>query len=254
MGISDATLQGLFGVVSGSSSGVLAGTTLLTTPSNTQVQSKRRRCSFFINLRLTKPSNTQVNSFHGKTEGNRSQLLKCQCQNTDGIIGISSKDGNGAWLKGQSGAKSQLLHESTARKVLAIEEIKQVRHVNEESIAKDEKSASTGAVNFASPKRKGSSIEDEALHLLQESVVYYCGTPVGTIAAKVLTDGNDLNYDQVFIRDFIPSGIAFLLKGEYDIVRNFILHTLQLQVRCCFICRVYRKKILLLFCRLLCSS
>ncbi|GJS29934.1 alkaline/neutral invertase E, chloroplastic-like protein [Tanacetum coccineum] len=33
----------------------------------------------------------------------------------------------------------------------------------------------------------------------------------------------------VFIRDFIPSGIAFLLKGEYDIVRNFILHTLQLQ-------------------------
>ncbi|KAJ6938039.1 alkaline/neutral invertase E [Populus alba x Populus x berolinensis] len=33
----------------------------------------------------------------------------------------------------------------------------------------------------------------------------------------------------VFIRDFIPSGIAFLLKGEYDIVRNFILYTLQLQ-------------------------
>ncbi|KAI3525449.1 hypothetical protein L1887_04251 [Cichorium endivia] len=33
----------------------------------------------------------------------------------------------------------------------------------------------------------------------------------------------------MFIRDFIPSGIAFSLKGEYDVVRNFILHSLQLQ-------------------------
>jgi hypothetical protein len=39
-----------------------------------------------------------------------------------------------------------------------------------------------------------------------------------------------LNYDQVFIRDFVPSAIAFLLKGESDIVKNFLLHTLQLQV------------------------
>ncbi|KAL0390629.1 UNVERIFIED_CONTAM: Alkaline/neutral invertase E, chloroplastic [Sesamum calycinum] len=52
---------------------------------------------------------------------------------------------------------------------------------------------------------------------------------VGTIAANDPSDSNTLNYDQVFIRDFIPSGIAFLLKGEYEIVRNFILHTLQLQ-------------------------
>ncbi|GFP88815.1 alkaline/neutral invertase e chloroplastic [Phtheirospermum japonicum] len=51
----------------------------------------------------------------------------------------------------------------------------------------------------------------------------------GTIAAKDPTSSDVLNYDQVFIRDFIPSGIAFLLKGDYDIVRNFILHTLQLQ-------------------------
>ncbi|KAK0576535.1 hypothetical protein LWI29_019192 [Acer saccharum] len=38
-----------------------------------------------------------------------------------------------------------------------------------------------------------------------------------------------LNYDQVFIRDFVPSALAFLLKGEGEIVRNFLLHTLQLQ-------------------------
>ncbi|KAK2968064.1 hypothetical protein RJ640_000479 [Escallonia rubra] len=74
------------------------------------------------------------------------------------------------------------------------------------------------------------SIEDEAWDLLRASMVYYCGNPIGTIAANDPNDSSLLNYDQVFIRDFVPSGIAFLLKGEYDIVRTFILHTLQLQV------------------------
>jgi hypothetical protein len=74
------------------------------------------------------------------------------------------------------------------------------------------------------------SIEDEAWDLLRQSVVFYCGSPIGTIAANDPNSTSVLNYDQVFIRDFIPSGIAFLLKGEYDIVRNFILYTLQLQV------------------------
>ncbi|KAM7266936.1 hypothetical protein ACFE04_009102 [Oxalis oulophora] len=73
------------------------------------------------------------------------------------------------------------------------------------------------------------SVEDEAWEKLRESMVYYCGSPIGTIAANDPTCSDTLNYDQVFIRDFIPSGIAFLLKREYDIVRNFILHTLQLQ-------------------------
>jgi hypothetical protein len=40
-----------------------------------------------------------------------------------------------------------------------------------------------------------------------------------------------LNYDQVFIRDSVPSALAFfLMRGETEIVRNFLLHTLQLQV------------------------
>lgn len=74
------------------------------------------------------------------------------------------------------------------------------------------------------------TVEDEAWNLLRASIVYYCGNPIGTIAANDPSASNILNYDQIFIRDFIPSGIAFLLKGEYDIVRNFLLHTLQLQV------------------------
>lgn len=72
---------------------------------------------------------------------------------------------------------------------------------------------------------------EEAWELLRDSVVYYCAGPIGTIAAKPDASSSDiLNYDQVFIRDFISSGLAFLLNGEYDIVRNFILYTLQLQV------------------------
>ncbi|XP_002977587.2 neutral/alkaline invertase 3, chloroplastic [Selaginella moellendorffii] len=77
--------------------------------------------------------------------------------------------------------------------------------------------------------KRESPLEHEAWELLRSAMVYYCGTPVGTIAANDPTDGHPLNYDQVFIRDFIPSAIAFLLKGETDIVRNFLLHTLQLQ-------------------------
>ncbi|KAL7228504.1 hypothetical protein ACSBR2_007263 [Camellia fascicularis] len=39
------------------------------------------------------------------------------------------------------------------------------------------------------------SIEDEAWELLRESMVYYCGSPIGTIAAKDSTNSNVLNYE-----------------------------------------------------------
>ncbi|KAL1350739.1 hypothetical protein HN51_014755 [Arachis hypogaea] len=71
-------------------------------------------------------------------------------------------------------------------------------------------------------------VEREAWKLLQEALVTYCDTPVGTVAANDSSE-ESLNYDQVFIRDFIPSALAFLLKGENEIVKNFLLHTLQLQ-------------------------
>lgn len=80
-------------------------------------------------------------------------------------------------------------------------------------------------------EREVSVIEKEAWRLLQDSLVTYCGNPVGTLAAKDPADKQPLNYDQVFIRDFVPSALAFLLKGETEIVKNFLLHTLQLQVR-----------------------
>ncbi|PSR85201.1 Alkaline/neutral invertase [Actinidia chinensis var. chinensis] len=78
-------------------------------------------------------------------------------------------------------------------------------------------------------EREVSAIEEEAWKLLRGAVVNYCGNPVGTVAASDPADEQPLNYDQVFIRDFVPSALAFLLNGEGEIVKNFLLHTLQLQ-------------------------
>lgn len=81
-------------------------------------------------------------------------------------------------------------------------------------------------------EKEESATEKEAWWLLNRAVVSYCGSPIGTVAANDPGTVNQmLNYDQVFIRDFVPSAIAFLLKGEGEIVRNFLLHTLQLQVK-----------------------
>ncbi|XP_040373861.1 alkaline/neutral invertase A, mitochondrial isoform X1 [Rosa chinensis] len=84
-------------------------------------------------------------------------------------------------------------------------------------------------LNDSKVERELSEIEKEAWRLLQDSVVDYCGNPVGTLAAIDPADKTPLNYDQVFIRDFVPSALAFLLNGEAEIVKNFLLHTLQLQ-------------------------
>ncbi|KAL6964623.1 hypothetical protein U1Q18_035673 [Sarracenia purpurea var. burkii] len=78
-------------------------------------------------------------------------------------------------------------------------------------------------------RKEESAVEKEAWKLLQDAVVEYCGSPIGTVAANDPAEKQPLNYDQVFIRDFIPSALTFLLKGETEIVRNFLLHTLQLQ-------------------------
>eukprot|EP00249_Psilotum_nudum_P003196 c16538_g1_i1 orf=448-2250(-) len=68
----------------------------------------------------------------------------------------------------------------------------------------------------------------DAWENLRRSLVYFRGKPVGTIAAMDPTE-EALNYNQVFVRDFVPSGMAFLMNGEPEIVRNFLLKTLRLQ-------------------------
>ncbi|KAK8579855.1 hypothetical protein V6N13_143020 [Hibiscus sabdariffa] len=69
----------------------------------------------------------------------------------------------------------------------------------------------------------------EAWEALRRSLVYFRGQPVGTIAAYHHASEEVLNYDQVFVRDFVPSALAFLMNGEPEIVKNFLLKTLQLQ-------------------------
>lgn len=103
--------------------------------------------------------------------------------------------------------------------------------VEEESRLKggeeDEKTENSGGLKNVEEETE---VEKEAWKLLQEALVTYYDSPVGTVAANDSDSEQALNYDQVFIRDFIPSALAFLLKGEKEIVKNFLLYTLQLQV------------------------
>ncbi|KAK7344290.1 hypothetical protein VNO77_13730 [Canavalia gladiata] len=84
-------------------------------------------------------------------------------------------------------------------------------------------------VSLVNTEEEDTEVEKQAWKLLQGAVVTYCGNPVGTVAANDPGDKLPLNYDQVFIRDFVPSALAFLLRGQSEIVKNFLLHTLQLQ-------------------------
>ncbi len=78
------------------------------------------------------------------------------------------------------------------------------------------------------PESATQTLVDEAWKLLDESVVYFGDRPVGTVAACDPTV-ESLNYDQCFVRDFVSAALLFLIKGKFDIVRNFLIETLALQ-------------------------
>jgi glycogen debranching enzyme len=65
------------------------------------------------------------------------------------------------------------------------------------------------------------AILESAYALLDSSVLHYHGRPVGTVAAlddSVIAP----NYEECFVRDFVPSALVFLCDGKPDIVRNFL--------------------------------
>ncbi|AFZ17568.1 glycoside hydrolase 100 family protein [Allocoleopsis franciscana] len=75
-----------------------------------------------------------------------------------------------------------------------------------------------------------SRIVEEAQARLKQSIMTYQQQPVGTVAAKEdVLEEEQLNYGHCFVRDFVPSGLAFLMQGEREIVRNFLEFTLALQ-------------------------
>lgn len=156
--------------------------------------------------------------FCGEKLLSQSNLLICNCQQPERVSETIIKGGNGKSMHTVSPKIPNLAPDE--------------QNMKQENGARPfSEGFKTAASVNSRPRTNTESIEDEAWHFLRAAMVYYCGSPVGTIAANDPSEATMLNYDQVFIRDFIPSGIAFLLKGEYDIVRNFILHTLQLQVK-----------------------
>ncbi|MEM7726619.1 MAG: glycoside hydrolase 100 family protein [Cyanobacteria bacterium P01_A01_bin.45] len=72
------------------------------------------------------------------------------------------------------------------------------------------------------------NLQGTAWQTLEKAVIYFQGSPVGTVAARDRA-ADALNYDHCFTRDFAVSAIAFLMKGELEIVRNFLKATLLLQ-------------------------
>ncbi|KAK4435906.1 Neutral/alkaline invertase 3, chloroplastic [Sesamum alatum] len=196
------------------------------------IRHKTRRAATCFKVTYSSRSccTTNVYQFRRVTQhdvaSNCLKRIKCNCERADSVSGLTSEDGNGAWYV--DNAEEYSSTNGNVRNFREFETIKETS-LERDTFSSNSKIPQNGTTRDTLQKDIAGSIEDEAWELLKESIVHYCGSPIGTIAAKDPTTSNVLNYDQVFIRDFIPSGIAFLLKGEYDIVRNFILHTLQLQ-------------------------
>ncbi|WP_250121483.1 glycoside hydrolase 100 family protein [Chroococcidiopsis sp. CCMEE 29] len=76
--------------------------------------------------------------------------------------------------------------------------------------------------------RTNNNLVNEAWQALENSIIYYDGQPIGTVAAHD-PEMDALNYDQCFVRDFVSSALAFLMKGKVEIVRNFLIKSLALQ-------------------------
>jgi glycogen debranching enzyme len=73
-----------------------------------------------------------------------------------------------------------------------------------------------------------STLLETARNHLNAAILYYCGKPVGTVAARDPM-AEALNYDQCFVRDFVSSALFFLMEGQSEIVRNFLVEVLGLQ-------------------------
>lgn len=167
---------------------------------------------------------------HGKNTIKRLESMSCKCRQVESVDGVIGEDVNRIWVKGEANDSNSVKINGTADGPNGQDlDIAQQLNRKKEGSASNVTFISNGTINDSLRRVGIDSKEDEAWNLLRESIVHYCGNPIGTIAANDPSSSTILNYDQIFIRDFIPSGIAFLLKGEYDIVRNFILHTLQLQ-------------------------
>ncbi|MGD8795848.1 MAG: glycoside hydrolase 100 family protein, partial [Thiohalophilus sp.] len=72
-------------------------------------------------------------------------------------------------------------------------------------------------------------IIERAYEILNLSIMQYRGKEIGTVAALKQTNLAAANYEECFIRDFIPSALVFLADGKTDIVKNFLEAALELR-------------------------
>ncbi len=70
-----------------------------------------------------------------------------------------------------------------------------------------------------------------AYELLDASVMHYQGKPVGTLAALHSDKLAAANYEECFIRDFVPSALVYLADGKPEIVKNFLETVLTLRTQ-----------------------
>ncbi|KAK8588082.1 hypothetical protein V6N12_022539 [Hibiscus sabdariffa] len=175
----------------------------------------------------------------------------------NGVVSLESREGEnpsipiekcqGSVGKGES-YKSQEENEYTEKtekpkmvRVQSYEKIADkasVAHISLKSYASVGTSFENSELNGIYSAIKSSNTEntammEEAWETLQKSYVYYKGRPVGTLAAMDPT-AEALNYNQVFVRDFVSSGLVCLMRpadagGDPEIVKNFLLKILHLQ-------------------------
>ena len=70
---------------------------------------------------------------------------------------------------------------------------------------------------------------DSAYEILEQSIMYHDGNPIGTVAALNSQQLAAANYTECFVRDFIPSALVFLSDKRSDIVKNFLETVLALK-------------------------
>lgn len=78
---------------------------------------------------------------------------------------------------------------------------------------------------------KTKTVIKAAYQILEQSIMYHEDKPIGTVAALSSPDLAAANYEECFIRDFVPSALVFLADGRSDIVRNFLTTVLTLRTR-----------------------
>lgn len=69
---------------------------------------------------------------------------------------------------------------------------------------------------------------ESAYELLNSAVLTYKGEPTGTAAALDARIAAP-NYEECFVRDFVPSALVFLCDGKPEIVRNFLKMVISLR-------------------------